>query len=420
MAAKNRIELIRKLEKARKSAVLTLVTGDRFSTVAFRGIQGSIASDQVHIITSHLKALADNGSLKQLDLVIYSRGGDTNTAWPLVNVIRNHADTFCVLIPLHAHSAATLTSLGADKIVMSRTGELSPIDPTVANLFNPRDEQTNQPLGISVEDVTSFIALARDPERVNISGEDNITRVFQSLSTKVHPLALGNVKRAHTQIRELARKLLSLHMGDGQDRKILDGIVDELTERLYTHEHLIFRDEARKSIGLTNVIDASEDEEDILWQLYKDYEQELKLKEFFDPLVFLGESDQRELDTTTVVIESSQQTSAFRWKQKLCRALPPDPGFRLQVGSQLAQQALAKIQCELQVQAQLGNLRAQIVQAAAQPGQEDLQRQLQETYNRISELNPREPSIDLDKLRVHIESQVISMGWEHKEYRELL
>jgi len=160
MSYTERKSLIEELENLRNSKVITLITSDRLTLHPFQGIQGLIGADQINQITEHLMKLASaNADLKRIDLLVYTRGGDVNTPWPLINTIRNFADEVNVLVPVHCHSAGTLIALGADKIVMTKTATLSPIDPTVANAFNPKEN--NAPLGISVEDVTSFIALER-------------------------------------------------------------------------------------------------------------------------------------------------------------------------------------------------------------------------------------------------------------------
>jgi hypothetical protein len=71
---------------------------------------------------------------------------------------------------------------------MHPMGMLGPTDPTVVNPFNPRDPNMNS-IGISVEDVSAFISLAK--EDAGIENESNVTEVFKLLSTQVHPLALG-------------------------------------------------------------------------------------------------------------------------------------------------------------------------------------------------------------------------------------
>lgn len=129
----------------------------------------------------------------------------------LVNLIRECCKTFNVLVPNHAFSAATLTALGADSIVMHPMGVLGPTDPMVGNQFNPKDPDTKQQLGISVEDVTAYIELLKDD--VGIRHEDELVLAFNHLADKVHPLALGNVKRSRSRYATVSFKAIRITYG---------------------------------------------------------------------------------------------------------------------------------------------------------------------------------------------------------------
>src|SRR5262249_14487735 len=82
-----------------------------------------------------------------LDVLLYTRGGATNAVWPIAGLLREFDPNFEILIPYRAHSSGTMVALAAKKIVMTPLAELSPIDPTTANQFNPRENlQTNKPV----------------------------------------------------------------------------------------------------------------------------------------------------------------------------------------------------------------------------------------------------------------------------------
>lgn len=69
---------------------------------------------------------------KGLTLIVCSPGGSALAAERLVNVCRQYSnDDFEVIIPKQAKSAATLVSFGSNKIYMSRTSELGPVDPQI-------------------------------------------------------------------------------------------------------------------------------------------------------------------------------------------------------------------------------------------------------------------------------------------------
>ncbi len=240
-----------------------------------------MAMDSIRLIYEHLRR-AEPKSWGNIDLFLYSNGGDGTVPWRLVTLIREKAKRFSVLVPFRAFSAATLTALGADSVVMHPMGTLGPTDPTVTNQFNPIDPTNPQKrIGISVEDVTAYIALIKDD--ANIRHDDELVLAFNKLAEQVHPLALGNVKRSLSQSRMMAEKLLSLHMKGGKDEHRIQEIVDSLTSKLFFHGHPINRTEAREQVGLVTVETPTAEVEDLMWELYTDYEQEMRLAQPFKP-----------------------------------------------------------------------------------------------------------------------------------------
>lgn len=171
MTKDERREQIQKLENLRNSRVIAYLTGDR-------GIASTpIADDVLRIVYDHLKSI---GQVDQIDLFIYSRGGDAMLPWPLVNTIRSFCTRFCVLVPFRAHSAATLIGLGANEIVMTPIAQLTPVEPTITMPFNPPDPANpGRQLGINVEDVAAFMAFVR--ERAEVASETGLTQAMTLL-----------------------------------------------------------------------------------------------------------------------------------------------------------------------------------------------------------------------------------------------
>jgi len=268
MGLQSRAQIVSQLQAELDSPVLSYVTGDR------PGLAAQIASDQLVLFPRHLNALQKHD---RLNLVLYTRGGDTTAAWPIMSFLREHCKTLRVLVPYAAHSAGTLLALGADEIIMTRYATLSPIDPTVANAFNPQDP-TNPAnrLPIAVEDVMAFLELANDHAQDPNLRDD----AFRKLADSVHPLALGNVQRSINQIRQLARKMLLLHASPKDDVRI-DALVNALTTELYSHQHLVNRREAAQ-MGL-HAMPAPEKVENLLLDYYQELSTDLELRNQWDP-----------------------------------------------------------------------------------------------------------------------------------------
>jgi hypothetical protein len=227
-----------------------------------------MAVDVIPVIYRHLLEINTARMETRIDLFLHSNGGDGVVPWRLVTLLREFCKELNVLIPHRAFSAATLTALGADHVVMHRMGMLGPTDPTVANPFNPPDPQNPKSLlGISVEDVASYISLVKHD--VGIQHEDELVQAFKILAERIHPLALGNVKRATSQSRMLAAKLLRQKAGEDKiDERELEEIVEKLASQLYFHGHPINRKEAREDLRLGFVEEASDAEEEAMWNLY--------------------------------------------------------------------------------------------------------------------------------------------------------
>lgn len=322
MGRENRIGLINKIQELRGSNVLVYFTGDR------QPIGSRIAEDAVRPLYKHLLGLAESARERQkIDLFLYSRGGDVSVPWRIVTMIREFCEEFCVLIPYKAHSAATMISLGADRIVMGKKAELSPIDPTLVRAI--LGEATVPPPEISVEDVSSYISFMR--ERANISDQAALAQVVSQLASHLTPLTLGSVNRQYSHIRLVARKLLT-----SRKEKIEEGrigtIIDALTEKMYSHGHAIGRREATE-LGLP--VDKPDDNlEAFIWSLYQEYETLLQLNEPIDPEELLTSKNKEEHIEELIplaVIESVQKLDVFEinavFRRK--RQIPPNPQINI-------------------------------------------------------------------------------------------
>lgn len=285
MSRTTRQALITALESERKSRVIAMFMGDR------PGIETKIAQDIVPIVARHLREI---GRTERIDLVLYTLGGDVMAGFRLVHLIREYCSAdFNVIVPFRCQSTGTLIALGADHIIMLPEGQLSPVDPSTNGPYNPMIPgmpiQPGAPLPVlpvSVEEVVSFIQLAK--EVGELKGEESLARVFEKLTSDVRPLALGQVYRARTQIRMLSRKLLQTHMQI--EDPAIDTIVETLTEKLYSHDYLISRREA-KTFGL-KVLEAEVAVETAVSAIYDEYEKDLELRQSFNPMTFLAAGQQ--------------------------------------------------------------------------------------------------------------------------------
>ena len=249
------------------------------------GLETQMAMDAVRKVYRHLALIKTPKNKTKIDLFIHSNGGDGIVPWRLVTLIREYCSEFNVLVPHRAFSAATLTATGADNIYMHPMGMLGPTDPKVGNDYNPRDPQNpNSRLGISVEDVISYISFVK--EDIGIRHEDELVKALEYLAgaDRIHPLALGNVKRFYAQSRMMAKKLLELHMDKLKEEHKIEEIADNLNSKLYFHGHPINRIEAKEQLGL-KVRETPKELEEAMWSLYEEYEKDMNLETPFNPVL---------------------------------------------------------------------------------------------------------------------------------------
>ena len=192
MSRDTRKGLIEEIERLRGSRVVTYITGDRAPAAAQMG------NDAVRYIYDHLRAL---GKVDQLDLFVYSRGGDINSPWRIASAMRMAAPVWNLLAPLAANSAATLLALGADEIVLGPQAELGPIDPQMA-------EQQGGPTqnNVGVEDVMAYVKFIT--ERAGLSDQAALAASVSKLTERLDPVSLGEIYRTHSHIREVAAQML--------------------------------------------------------------------------------------------------------------------------------------------------------------------------------------------------------------------
>lgn len=275
MSRDKRKELIKLIEEKRKSKVITYVTSDRSNLGVF------IFDDAVPILHRHILTTEPKDRAR-LDLFIYSRGGHSDVPWTIVSMFREYCKdgSFSILIPYRAHSAATVMTMGADEIVMTKKAELGPIDITIHNgPYNPTEKDSSQRLPISVEDVTGYFALL---EKVGCERPEEKMRGFEQLTSKVHPLALGTVSRLLQQTELVALRLLNTRSKPFTEERNRE-IVRRLSSEIYSHSHTISRGEA-KQLGLEQVVNAEDAKiNDEMWNLFEEYRVLFQLDRPFLP-----------------------------------------------------------------------------------------------------------------------------------------
>lgn len=288
-----RLALYQQLEQKRDSKLLVYFTSTRM------GLETQIARDVLPLFTEHLDKM---GEPDKISLFLYTNGGDTLTAWSLVNLIRNFCHELEVIIPANCFSSGTLISLGANKIVMTKQAVLGPIDPSINGPLNPMIPGINNPqakVPVSVEFVKAYLEMAK--KDFGIRSEKYMTEVLLQLSEKIHPLTLGQVYKSKSQIQMLAKKLMKWQkLSKFKERNIINFLCSESG----SHDYSIHRKEARDSLGL-NIETPNEELYQIIKEIYDSISQELELDRPYDPQIALGGHPQLPYSFRRGLIEST-------------------------------------------------------------------------------------------------------------------
>lgn len=326
MSRENRKKIIQAIEKKRDSKAIVYITSDR------PGLSVPMMGDVVSLIHDHILAFKEN-QRKKLDLIIYSRGGQSDVPWAIVSMFREYSQkgSFSVLIPYRAHSGATVVALGADEIVMTKKAELGPIDITMSGPYNPTEKDSRQRLPISVEDVTGYFSLL---EKAGCERPDEKMKAFELLTNKVHPLALGKVSRLLKETKSVALRLLETRANPFSEEKNRE-IVQKISSEVYSHSHAISRTEAIKYIGLKHGKKAEDiGVADELWKLYQEYKSLFHLDEPFSPNEYLISNDLEEhtwTDLNLACIESLKKFDICKkdLRVRRLRKVPPQVNLNL-------------------------------------------------------------------------------------------
>ncbi len=299
----DRIDAYRQIEQERNTKLLVFATSNR------DGMQTQIASEILPLFTEHLDVIND---VEKISLMLITNGGDTMTAWNLVNLIKSFCNNFEVIVPFNCFSAGTLICLGANNIVMTKQATLGPIDPSTNGPLNPVVPGTNTRVPVSVEFVNAYIEMARREFQIHDQAE--MAKIMLKLSESIHPLALGQVYRSRNQIQMVARKLIA---GQNLDHETVEKIINFLCSESGSHDYAIHRREAREELGLT-IETPTQAFYDTIKHIYKNISQEMEFETPFRADTLLGANPHVDYECRRMLIESvGNGTDVFVTKGRL-------------------------------------------------------------------------------------------------------
>lgn len=254
-----------------------LATGVRKRQEIIKQIQEKKAQEGVKIITyiskyGHPAAGIDHndtrpiddmlrsiGETQTIELIIHSAGGLAENAKKIVSLIRSNCKKFRVVVPDAAKSAATIIALASDKIIMSDTSELGPIDPQILQP-SPQGIIMMKPAWTIVKSFDEIIKKA-------LREDGSLNSAYIPILSNLDVSLWEYCKVAIENSKEIAKEYLQNGMLKEDSAKAEQTARDlAYAERYTSHAHLIDWKEARKLFGKEGVEYIKNI--DPLWNLY--------------------------------------------------------------------------------------------------------------------------------------------------------
>lgn len=222
------------------------------------GIEASIDRDDT---LGFVDLLHNVEAGKDLDLLLHTGGGDIDAAEKLISMVRTRVglSELRVIVPDFAKSAGTLMALGADRVLMSDSSELGPIDPQITL----KDEHGNW-IQHSVQNYLDAYdgyveTLKKTPNDVSA----------QIMLGKLDPGTVKLFESVRNRSRKFAENQLKFGMfrsGTGNFTKVAADLID--TKSWQSHGQMIGYLDA-ENIGLhVDYLDPKSDQWQSYWQLY--------------------------------------------------------------------------------------------------------------------------------------------------------
>lgn len=266
-------QLIQKVENITKRNLICY-------TSFFQHPAGTITDEDSTLIETLLKSVDLKRYPGKLDLLIHSPGGSPTAAEKIVLTCRSYAESFRVIVPKTAMSAATLVAMGADKIVLSETSDLGPIDPQM--IIGTGDKQGMRPAAAFIDAYLDLINKIQEAIK-----RKQPPHPFLELIRRMDPTWIQICLKARDLSRTIARDFLGRFMLKGKSNSEINDTVNKFMKEgeEFSHGRTI-RPEKAKDFGLKiELIEKEEELWNAIWELYMRCERYVQNKQLAKYLV---------------------------------------------------------------------------------------------------------------------------------------
>lgn len=193
---------------------------------------------------------------KILDVIIQTPGGDIDSAFNNVKLLRNSAETINMIVPFYSKSAGTLVCIAGDAIIMTILAELGPLDTQI------REEQEGEPPTYrsalngfkaleqvqlhTLETLDIAVKLILQGSGMKISEAVTLATKFAgstsgTLYQQLDPIKIGEYARALEIGERYGITILTRYLGWPEDKA--DIVIKKLVKSYPAHSFVIDSDE---------------------------------------------------------------------------------------------------------------------------------------------------------------------------------
>jgi len=227
---------------------------------------GIIDDPDPRMIETLLKSIDLSKYPGTLDLMINSPGGIPTAAEKIVLTCRAYTDSFRVIVPQSAMSAATMVAMGADTILMTATSELGPIDPQMIQTL-PNGQQIMRPAKAFIDAYVDLVNQTQEAIR-----NKRPHHPFVELLRTVDPPWIHQCLKARGLAEKIVIDFLTQWMLHGRNEDHIKEVVNRFLAEGEEGSHgRAIRFEKAKSFGLEAVelIETGSDLWEAIWELHE-------------------------------------------------------------------------------------------------------------------------------------------------------
>lgn len=171
----------------------------------------------------------------KITLFLHSGGGILEAAVKFIKIIRQYSNSFEVIVPMMAKSAATYMALSSDKLYLTRISELGPVDPIIQSPTNPG---LHIP-ATAIQDFFRHYGGKFENDTENTLLQASLKKKFED---NLDPYLLGTFHGALLYAKEeIKGALTSSLMKNATEEEITDAI-EEFTTKHHSHSYPIMID----------------------------------------------------------------------------------------------------------------------------------------------------------------------------------